>query len=153
LPESEGRLEPTLEGLVGVQSSLRARFDDFRQALSRRDEEAYRVALADFEAALRRWTIAGERVVGAASGRAPIPGPDPSRELRLEYVQLRELARYLLALVTERAPIADVLGLAENLSRRLDAHERDLEEVYYPACAPLLTPDEWRALAGAAPPR
>jgi hypothetical protein len=152
LPESERRLEPTLEGLRSVQASLRARFEDFRQALSRRDEEAYRVALLDFEGALRRWTIAGERVVGSASGRAPIPGPDPSRELRLEYVQLRELARYLLSIVTERAPIADVLGLAENLSRRLDAHERDLRDVYYPACAPMFTPEEWRALADAAPP-
>ena len=153
MPESEGRLEPTLEGLVGAQGALRARFDDFRRALSRRDEEAYRVALADFEAVLRRWTVAGERVVGAASGRAPIPGPDPSRELRLEYVQLRELARYLLSLVTERAPIADVLGIAENLSRRLHAHERDLRDVYYPACAPMFTPEEWHALADAAPPR
>ena len=152
MPGSEPRLEPTLEGLVAVQNALRARFADFRQALSRRDEEAYRVALADFEAALRRWSIAGERVVGAASGRAPIPGPDPSRELRLEYVQLRELARYLLSIVLERKPNADVLGLTENLERRLDAHERDLREVYYPACAPILTPEEWRALADAAPP-
>jgi len=153
LPESDSRLQPTLDGLVAVQNAVRARFDDFRQALSRRDEEAYRVALADFEAVLRRWTIAGERVVGSTAGRAPIPGPDPSRELRLEYVQLRELARYLLSIVLERKPIADVLGLAENLSRRLDAHERDLREVYFPACAPMFTPEEWRALADAAPPR
>lgn len=151
MPESERRLEPTLAGLLSVQGALRARFEDFRQALGRRDEEAYRVALADFEAALRRWTTAAERTLGEASGRAAIPGPDPARELRVEYVQLRELARYLLSLVTQRAPIADVLGLAENLSRRLAAHERDLEEVYYPACAPLLTPDEWRQLADAAP--
>lgn len=152
MPESETFLEPSLAGLLGVQGALRARFEDFRQALSRRDEEAYRAALADFERALRRWTLAAERVVGPASGRAAIPGPDPARELRLEYVQVRELARYLLALVTERAPIADVLGLTENLSRRLAAHEKDLEEVYYPACAPMLTAEEWGALRDAAPP-
>lgn len=152
MPESEERLDASLEGLVGVQNALRARFEDFRQALSRRDGEAYRAALADFELVLRRWTLAAERAIGAASGRAAIPGPDPARELRLEYVQVRELTRYLLSLVTERAPIADVLGLAENLSRRLAAHERDLEEVYYPACARVLTAEEWRVLRDAAPP-
>jgi hypothetical protein len=68
-------------------------------------------------------------------------------------VQVRELTRHLLSLVTERAPIADILGLTENLSRRLAAHERDLEEVYHPACAPILTPEEWTLLGEAAPPR
>ena len=67
-------------------------------------------------------------------------------------MQLRELTRYLLSLVAERAPIADVLGLTDNLSRRLAAHERDLEEVYYPACAPALTAEEWTLLGDAAPP-
>lgn len=153
MPESETPLEASLAGLAGVQGALRSRFEDFRQALSRRDAEAYRVALADFELALRRWTLAAERVLGAASGRAAIPGPDPARELRLEYVQVRELTRHLLSLVTERAPIADILGLTENLSRRLAAHERDLEEVYHPACAPILTPEEWTLLGEAAPPR
>jgi hypothetical protein len=152
LPESEPGLEPTVAGLLDVETSLRRRFDDFRQALERRDEEAYRVALTDFEGALRRWTIAGERVVASAAGRVEIAGRDPARELRLEYVQLRELARYLLSLVTEHEKIADVLGIAENLSRRLSAHARDLEIVYYPACAPTLTTDEWRVLREAAPP-
>ena len=152
MPESEERFEPTLAGLRAVQRSLAARFEDFRQALARRDEEAYRVALADFEGALRRWTAAGEEVVVAAARRVEIAGRDPARELRLEYVQLRELARYLRTLVGERARIADVLGITENLSRRLAAHGRDLEEVYYPACAPVLTVDDWRALGAAAPP-
>ena len=89
---------------------------------------------------------------GRGVGTRGHPGPDPARELRLEYVQVRELARHLLSLVGERAPIADILGLTENLSRRLAAHERDLEEVYYPACAPLLTAEDWRALGEAAPP-
>jgi hypothetical protein len=152
LPESESPLEPTLAGLLAVEASLERRFDDFRQALERRDEEAYRLALSDFEAALRRWTIAGERVAVSAAGRVEIAGRDPVRELRLEYVQLREVARYLLSLVMERAKIADVLGIAENLSRRLSAHSRDLEIVYYPAWAPTLTTDEWRVLREAAPP-
>jgi hypothetical protein len=153
LPESDSRLEPSLDGLFAVQASLNGRFEDFRQALSRRDEEAYRLALSDFDACLRRWTNAAESVVVPAAGRAEIPGPDPGRELRVEYVQLRELSRYLLSLVAERAKIADVLGIAENLSRRLAAHGRDLETVYYPACAAIFTPQDWRVLADAAPPR
>jgi hypothetical protein len=52
----------------------------------------------------------------------------------------------------ERAPLADVLGLVENLERRLAAHESEMEKVYYPGAAPLLTPDEWRLLRDSAPP-
>ena len=152
MPESEARLDPSLAGLRSVQESLRTRFDDFRQALDRRDEEAYRAALADFEERLRRWTGAAEGVIVVAAGRAGIAGQDPARELRLEYVQLRELSRYLLALVVERAKIADVLGIAENLERRLAAHEKGLSDVYYPACAAILTAEEWRMLGDAAPP-
>ena len=152
MPESDPRLVPSLAGLVAVQGSLRARFDDFRQALDRRDEEAYRAALADFEARLRRWTNAAERVIVPAAGRAAIPGRDAIRELRLEYVQLRELTRYLLSLVTERGGIGDVLGIAENLERRLAAHEKGLSDVYYPACAAALTAEEWGILRDAAPP-
>ena len=40
----------------------------------------------------------------------------------------------------------------ENLERRLAAHESEMEKVYYPAVAPLLTLDEWRLLAELAPP-
>jgi len=152
LPESEARLAPSLAALIAAQASLRHRFDDFRQALDRRDEAAYRAALADFEEHLRRWTSASESVIVVAAGRVGITGQDPVRELRLEYVQLRELTRYLLSLVTGRAKIADVLGIAENLERRLAAHEKGLSDVYYPACAPVLTPEEWEILRDEAPP-
>lgn len=67
-------------------------------------------------------------------------------------MQIRELTRYLLSLIDERAPIADVLGLAENLERRLTAHESEMENVYYPTAATLLTAEERRLLADAAPP-
>jgi hypothetical protein len=67
-------------------------------------------------------------------------------------VQIRELTRYLLSLIDERAPIADVLGLAENLERRLTAHESEMENVYYPTAATLLTADEKRLLTESAPP-
>ena len=71
--------------------------------------------------------------------------------MRLELVQVRELTRYLLSQIEERAPISDVLGLTDNLERRLAAHESEMREVYYPAAAPLLTAEEWKALAEAAP--
>jgi hypothetical protein len=138
--------------LLAVQKGLRGRFDDFRRALERREDDACRLALADFHAQLTRWTVAEERVLLPALARASFPGRDPQRELRLEYVQIRELTRYLLSQIGERAPLADVLGLVENLERRLAAHESEMEKVYYPSAAPLLTPEEWRLLGDSAPP-
>ena len=121
--------------LLAVQKGLRGRFDDFRRAFDRREDDACRLALADFHAQLTRWTAAEERVLLPALSRASFPGRDPQRELRLEYVQIRELTRYLLSQMGERAPLADVM-----------------EKVYYPGAAPLLTPDEWRLLGESAPP-
>lgn len=66
-------------------------------------------------------------------------------------MQLRELTRMLASLDDEPMKISDMLGLAENLSRRLTAHSAGLETVYYPAAAPALTPEEWKVLSKAAP--
>jgi Hemerythrin HHE cation binding domain len=140
------------EALLSVQDALRSRFEDFRRALDRRDEAAYRFALDDFHRELRRWTAAEERVLLPVLARTVFPGRDPQRELKLEYVQIRELTRYLVSQIAENAPIADVLGLVENLHRRLLAHESEMEKVYYPSAAPLLTEEEWRILRDSAPP-
>jgi hypothetical protein len=145
-------MKASLEGLMAAQGALRSRFEDFRRALDRRDEEAYRLGLADFHDCLRRWTEAQEKALLPAILRAGIPGRDPQRELRLEWVQLRELTRYLLSQINDRAPIADILGFTENLERRFAAHEADLESVYYAAAAPLLTAGELKTLLDAAPP-
>lgn len=145
-------MNQSLEGLIAAQRGLRARFDDFRRALDRRDEEAYRLAMTDLSARLRRWTEAEEKTFLPALLRASVPGREAAQELRVECVQVRELARYLLFQINERASIADILGLADNLDRRLAAHESELERVYYPACAPLLTAEEWKALEEAVPP-
>jgi hypothetical protein len=144
-------MEASLEGLMEAQGALRSRFDDFRRALDRRDEEAYRLGLTDFHDCLRRWTEAQERSLLPAILRAGIPGRDPQRELRLEWVQLRELTRHLRSQVMERAPMGDILGFTENLARRFAAHESDLQNVYYPAAAHRLTAEEWTLLAAAAP--
>jgi hypothetical protein len=141
----------TLEELLAPQRALRSRFDDFRQALARRDRAAYELALRDFEGALRRYTQAEERVLLPALARADVPGRDPRRELKLEYVQIRELARYILDQVAKNGPLGDLLGMVENLERRLSAHEAEMEGVYYPATLPILTKAESRALAEAAP--
>jgi hypothetical protein len=156
LPPGEGRGEGktianTLETLLSAQAALRSRFDDFRQALDRRDEEAYRLALTDFHDCLRRWTEAEEKAILPAILRTAIPGRDPQRELRLEWVQLRELTRYVLSQINDRAPMADILGFTENLARRFAAHESDLQNVYYPAAASALTAGEWAILAEAVP--
>jgi hypothetical protein len=136
--------------LRAAQAALRSRFEDFRQALDRRDGPAYRLALADFHEALGRWTSAEERALLPALERAPIPGRDPKRELTLEFVQLRELTRHVRLELEAQARLSDVLGLVENLSRRFDAHERDLLDVYYPSAATALEADELVILEGAA---
>jgi len=142
-----------LEVLEAAQQAIRSRWNDFRRAFERRDREAYRVALTDFSDQLRRWTAAEERALLPALARNPIPGRDTQRELRLEFVQLRELARFLLEQATASAPIADVLGLAENLDRRLASHERDLGAVYFPAACEVLEEGEWQILRESAPSR
>lgn len=138
--------------LIAAQGGLRSRFDDFRRALDRRDEAALRVALTDFHDHLLVWTIAEERALLPALARTTFDGRDPQRELKLDYVQIRELTRYLLSQIVENAPMADVLGLVENLDRRLSAHESEMERVYYPSAAAILTADEWRVLEEASPP-
>jgi len=140
-----------LERLLAPQRLLRQRFDDFRLALMRRDRAAYELALRDFESAQRQWTEAEERVLLPVLGRTGVPGRDPRRELRLEYVQVRELTRYILDQVTKNGAIGDILGMVENLERRLSAHEAEMESVYYPAAAPALSDAERETLKAAAP--
>ena len=136
--------------LAAAQADLRSRFDDFRQAFERRDDAAYRLALSDFHERLCDWTAAEERALVPAVRRAGVADRDPRRELSLEYVQLRELTRQIRLGIDTRAPLADLLGLVENLSRRLQAHERGNRDVYYPAAAAALTDEELRALENAA---
>ncbi len=137
--------------LLAAQKALRSRFEEFRRAFERRDTEAYRLALADFSRCLVRWTQAEEKALLPAILRSGVPGRDPQRELRLEWVQVRELTRFLLEQVSAQAPIADVLGLSENLARRYAAHQSEMEAVYYPAAAATLTAQEWKSLGEAAP--
>lgn len=144
-------MDHTLSGLLEAQRALRSRFDDFRRALERRDAPAYRFGLSDFNQCLCRWSEVQEAALLLAVLRAGVPGRDPKRELHLEWVQLRELTRFLLTVIHDPAKLSDILGITENLARRLAAHEGELERVYYPAAAPVLTAEEWRVLAEAAP--
>ncbi len=143
-------MEEVLPLLRAAQRDLRLRFDDFRQALERRDGPAYRLALADFQSAFSGWSAAQEGALLPALDRAAIDGRDSRRELRLEFVQVRELTRHVRMQIEAGAPLSDVLGLVENLARRLEAHERSVRDVYYPSAAPLLTPSEREALEAAA---
>jgi hypothetical protein len=139
--------------LEAAQAGLRSRFDDFHRAFDRRDQAAYRMALTDFHDWLCRWTAAEQRFLLPALRRTRLEGRDAQRELSLEYVQLRELTRQLRMEIEANAPMADLLGLLENLSRRLGAHERDKLALYYPAAADRLTDSERQALEDAAPGR
>ncbi len=136
--------------LLAVQRSLRSRFDEFRLAAQRQNATAAGVALDDFESRFTRWTEAEEQALFPALERAAIEGRDVRRELRLEYVQIRELTRFVLRQVREGIRLDDLRGYVENLDRRLRAHETEMERVYYPAAQ--LTELERQTLEAARPP-
>ena len=132
--------------LVASQRALRSRFNEFRLTVQRMNATAAEVALADFENNLRRWTDAEEQALIPALARADIAGRDVRRELRLEYVQIRELTRFVLQQIREGIRLDHLHGYIDNLERRLTAHEREMESVYYPAAEKTLTEEEWRVL-------
>ena len=136
--------------LLAIQRSLRTRFDDFRLAAQRQNATAAEVALDDFERQFTRWTEAEEQALIPALERARIEGRDVRRELRLEYVQIRELTRFVLRQVRDGIRLDDLRGYVENLDRRLRSHESEKERVYYPAAE--LTDAERRTLESARPP-
>ena len=141
----------SLEWLLDGQRALRDRFDDFAGALRRNDKTALDVALFDFEQHLRRWTEAEEKALIPAVSRAEIPGRDPRRELRLEYVQIRELTNFIARGRADKAQPSELRGYVENLDRRLATHERENRSVYFPVAARSLTEDEWAILEEARP--
>ena len=141
-----------LDLLLATQRALRSRFDDFQRALRNENRPAMEVAIVDFELHLRAWTEAEEKALVPAVIRANIAGRDSRRELRIEYVQIRELTRYIAQQISEHLPSMNIIGYVENLDRRLHAHETEMEKIYYPAAAPLLTDSEWSLLDAARPP-
>ena len=141
-----------LETLLAAQRALADRFQDFFRAMQRENALAAGVALEDYERHLRRWTEAEEKALMPALDRARVPGRNVRYELRLEYVQLRELTRFLLQQLQEGIRPTHLLGYTQNLGRRLQAHEQQMSDVYYPAAAPELTDEEWTLLESALPP-
>jgi hypothetical protein len=139
--------------LLDAQRALHNRFDEFLLTLQRENATAAEIALDDFEKHFRRWTEAEEQALIPALQRAQIPGRDVRRELRLEYVQVRELTRFLLQQIREGIRLGDLAGYVENFGRRLRAHELEMEKVYYPAAESMLTPEEWAVLEKAKPER
>ena len=140
-----------LDILLAAQRALRSRFDEFKLAFQRANTTAMGVALRDFETHLVQWTEAEEKSLVPAVVREGVPGRDPQRELRLEYVQVRELARFVMRQIDEGVPLRDMNGYVENLDRRLRAHESQMERVYYPVAARNLSDDEWQSLVSARP--
>jgi len=138
--------------LLEAQRAIRSRFDDFKLAFQRANTTAMGIGLRDFESHLVRWTEAEETWLVPAIVRVGVAGRDPKRELRLEYVQIRELTRYLNLQLAEGAPLRDLNGYVENLDRRLRTHESEKERVYYPIAAQSMTDEEWTSLLTARPP-
>lgn len=141
----------SLAWLVAGQKALRSRFDELARVIRQNDPTAADVALNDFERHLLRWTEAEENALLPAIVRTYIAGRDPRRELRLEFVQLRELTHFLQRQRGDRVRLPDLLGYLDNLNRRLTAHEREMASVYYPVAASTLTDAEWEILEKARP--
>ena len=140
-----------ITSLIDAQRALRSRFDDFLQALEIDDAAAIEIALLDFDRYLRHWTAAEERALIPPLERAGIEGRDPRRELRLEFVQLRELTGLIVTQISSGVRPSHLTGYAVNLDRRLTAHQQGLEAVYYPRAVTALTEEEWAVLLEAAP--
>ena len=141
-----------IETLLAAQHALRDRFEDFFRAMQRENALAAGVALDDYERHLRRWTEAEEKALIPALTRVTLPGRNVQYELRLEYIQLRELTRFLLQQLQEGIRPSHLLGYTQNLARRLQAHEQQMSDVYYPAAAPEISAGEWAVLEAARPP-
>ena len=101
------------------------------------DAGAARDAIRGFDEALARHTAAEEDgVLGLPAGHKLAPpeaetaGARLHRELRLEHVQVREVAAMIRRLLDEKNDLEGARRLAPNLARRWDAHttreERDL---------------------------
>ena len=101
------------------------------------DAGAARGAIRDFDEALALHTAAEENSVLAlpaghklAPPEAETAGARLHRELRLEHVQVREVAAMIRRLLDEKNDLEGARRLAPNLARRWDAHttreERDL---------------------------
>ena len=139
--------ELDVQALLAPQRVLRGHFERFRSALAAGDRVSMELVLAAFEHGLRRRIELELRVLQPALARVSIPGRDARRELEMQYVQLRELVRTLAQRIATNAPRGESIGFADNLDRRLGAHEAELERVYYPAAWPHLSAADREALA------
>ena len=146
MSESEAR-ELDVQALLAPQRGLRAQFESFRRALAAGDRVSTELVMAGFEHGLRRRIELELRVLQPALARVSFPGRDARRELEMQYVQLRELVRNLAQRIAANAPRGETIGFADNLDRRLSAHETELERVYYPAALPHLSAADREALA------
>src|SRR3954465_1554686 len=116
-----------LESFLSAQHALRSRFDDFKLAYQSANTTAMGDGLRDFESHLVRWTDGEEKSLVPAVVRVGVEGRDPKRDMRLDYVQLRELTRFLLLQLGESTPSRELGGYVENLDRCLRAHEGEME--------------------------
>jgi hypothetical protein len=128
---------PELQALADEHRVLDELFGRFLAAATAGDSAAAARAIGDFDDGLRRHTADEEEILLApAPGKliaagGETPGERLHRELRLEHVQVRELAAMIRRLVEERGDLSGALRLAGNLARRWDAHtQREERELF-----------------------
>jgi hypothetical protein len=120
------------------------RLDDllgrFLGAAHAEDAGAARGAIRDFDEALALHTAAEEDGILAlpdghklAPPEAETAGARLHRELRLEHVQVREVAAMIRRLLDDKDDIEGARRLAPNLARRWDAHTTREERELFPS--------------------
>ena len=103
------------------------------------DAGAARASIRDFDEALALHTAAEEDGVLALSAGPKLAPPEAEtagarlhRELRLEHVQVREVAAMIRRLLDEKNDLEGARRLAPNLARRWDTHTTREERELFP---------------------
>jgi hypothetical protein len=126
------------EELLREHRELDELFGRFLAAVHAEDVEGAAAAIAAFDDRLRRHTareeetvflaVAGEKLMEREAEDEPARR---FRQLRLEHVQVREVAGMIRRLLSEKADLEGARRLASNLARRWDAHTaREEREVF-----------------------
>ena len=117
--------------LAAAHRDLDAMLGRFLAAATRGELSEARAAIAEFDEALRVHTAREEEELFPPPPARKLVAPEEetetakarlSRELRLEHVQIRELAGMMRRLLEENADVEGARRLFPNLARRWDSH-------------------------------
>jgi hemerythrin-like domain-containing protein len=126
--------------LAAAHRELDAMLGRFLAAAAQGEIPQARASIAEFDEALRRHTAQEEERLFPPPPARKLLAPEEetaearlSRELRLEHVQIRELAGMMRRLLEENGDVEGARRLFPTLARRWDAHTQKEERSFLPA--------------------